>query len=252
MKKAADVLQHYVTGPFERDTDARHDPDAGRPYKPNAECPQCKGAGFVHPVTAIGQVLYDKCVPCQCYLDSIAAYQRGENQSTPRQQGRTFENFYMQRGAKQAYQSAKAWVEAKDFTWLLIYGGVGNGKSHLCEAAARALHEKRLQCRMTTTSEVHAQVRKAVSDDVGKDMVLDAYKRVQWLILDESLLDKETEAQSYNVEDILLARYESVLPTMVVTNVDISQVPPRIASRFQDIHMSRCVANTAVDYRRGK
>jgi DNA replication protein DnaC len=249
MKKAADVLKHYTTGPFERDTNIRRDPEAGRLYRPNPECPQCKGAGFVHPVTPLGQVLYDKAVPCQCYLDSASAYQRGEAQSRPAPQGKTFDNFYMLPGSRDAYKTTKEWVEAKDFIWLLVYGGVGNGKSHLCEAASRALHDRKEQCRMITTSEMHAQIRRSVNDDTGKDMVLDSYKRTQWLIMDEWRLDRENEAQTSNIEDILLARYENVLPTMVVTNVDITQLPPRIASRFQDVQMSRCIANTAPDYR---
>ena len=251
MKKAADVLQHYTTGPFERDTDIRHDPDAGRAYRPNPICPQCKGAGFVHPVTPFGQVLYDKAVPCQCYLDSASAFQRGEGQAQGVHLGKTFENFYMQAGSRDAYFAAKEWTEAKAFIWLMVYGGVGNGKSHLCEAALKVLHDKKQQCRLITASEIHAQVRRSVNEDTGKDMVLDTYKRVQWLIIDEWRLDKESEAQTSNIEDILLERCES-LPTMVVTNVDIAEVPPRIASRFQDASFSRCIANTAPDYRRSR
>ena len=251
MKKAAEVLKPYIAGPFERDTDARFDPNAGRLYRPNPDCPQCHGAGFVHPVTPFGQ--YDKANPCQCYLDSIAASQRGETQQHgSKPGGRTFKSFYMQRGAKEAYHATKKWVEAEDFVWLLVYGGVGNGKSHLCEAASRELHDRKQSCRLITTSEIHAQIRKSVNEDTGKDMVLDTYKRAPWLILDEWRLDRETEAQTGNIEDILLARYESLIPTMVTTNVDIAQVPGRIASRFQDARNSRCIANTAQDYRRQK
>jgi len=37
--------------------------------------------------------------------------------------------------------------------------------------------------------------------------------------------------------------------TIVATNRDIGELPPRLKSRFQDKHLSRAVLNEAVDYR---
>jgi len=62
-------------------------------------------------------------------------------------------------------------------------------------------------------------------------------------------VESGTDAQAANMEDILVTRYENLLPTMMTTNMDWSQLPERIASRFDDRQLSRRVHNEAPDYR---
>ena len=228
----------------------------GCAYKPKPDCPACNGAGFVYPLNEWGEPIYSKAVVCRapgCYYDSIRGYAKGATYGKARgvrPEQQTFENFKAVAGAKQALKLAQEFASAEaEFIWLLIYGGTGNGKSHLCNAVARNLQERGLRFRYVKAADIHAEVRRAVADNSGKDVVLDEYKTVPNLIIDDYGIESGTDAQAANMEDILVTRYEQLLPTMMATNLTWSDLPERIASRFDDRQLARRVHNEAPDYR---
>jgi len=233
----------------------------GASYRPKADCPVCHGAGFLHPLNEWGTPIYDKTIPCRapgCYVDSVQRFLRGEAYGATcgiRPSPQTFANFErdLKGGNREAYDFAKAFSEpTASFIWLLIYGKPGNGKSHLCNAVGRRLQERGVRFLYVKAADIHAEVRRAIQSNEGKDVVLDKYKGVPVLIVDDYGVEHGTDAQDANMEDILVTRYERLMPTMMTTNLTWSELPARIASRFDDRELARRVENTAPDYRSQK
>ncbi len=234
---------------------------SGASYRPKADCPACHGAGFVLPINEWGCPIYDRVVPCTaigCYHEDHQRFLRGEAYGAScgiRPAIQTFDNFErdLRGGNRDAYDFAKEFAAGTgQFIWLLIYGRPGNGKSHLCNAVARRLQERSVRFQYVKAADIHAEVRRAIQANDGKDAVLDRYKNVPVLIIDDYGVEHGTDAQDGNMEDILVTRYERLLPVMMTTNLTWSELPGRIASRFDDRGLARRVQNAAPDYRSQK
>lgn len=174
-----------------------------------------------------------------------------------RAQEQTFDNFRvpLNGGNREARDAARAWTDPRaTFIWLLIYGGTGNGKSHLCNAALLALLNRGVQARLTTASTILQSLRAGIQDHTADDR-MQSYQQAPVLIIDDLGAgmkhpeEKGSEWEWSRIEEIIVWRYENVLPTMATTNLQPSELPERIASRFNDTAMSRIVHNAGGDYR---
>lgn len=78
----------------------------------------------------------------------------------------TFENFKPVAGTKEALAAFKALVRGKThWKMLLVYGGVGNGKTHLCEATAIALYKRGLVCRVMTMAKIMGTLKSCMDPE---------------------------------------------------------------------------------------
>ena len=170
----------------------------------------------------------------------------------------TFENFKPVLGAEKALAYFKELVASPGWFMLLCYGFIGNGKTHLCNALASELQKKGRFCRVMDWSETYTYLEytKRVKFQEG-DLYHNVSNRLNnapILILDDLDIDvdekgyKQQEEWNY-FEDLIKYRYKHNLFTVVTTNLDLKQLPPRIVSRFSDAVKSRKVLNKAVDYR---
>lgn len=176
--------------------------------------------------------------------------------ATPR--GQTFENFTVTKGLNdEAHTQAKAWSEGRaKYCWLIIYGTTGNGKSHLCAAAHKTLvgRVSYAQCRHITAPGFIQELRLAMSEH-KMDQVMLEYQQALYLILDDigtgmkPVGESGSEWEWARIEDLLAARYEWQRPTMMATNLNLKDMPDRIASRFNDRELARLVLNRAPDQR---
>jgi DNA replication protein DnaC len=176
---------------------------------------------------------------------------RVERGANPQQ---TFATFNRELAPK-CYDAAKLWSSADaPFQWLLIYGGVGNGKTHLCSAALNQLVDRGLNGTLRIAALFLSMLRAGIADHSIDDMMA-GYQALPYLILDDlgagmkRPSEPSGEWEWMQIEQLLVARYDPPKPTMVVTNLDWRDLPPRIASRFQDTALSRIVRNDAGDYR---
>jgi len=224
------------------------------PVVANPDCPVCKGAGVVHPRNLDGTPDYSRTIPCPepgCLGDSTRDYKGGESfarQSGVQTPSQTFDNFKMVKGVEKAfrYASELANGEAK-FVWLLIYGGVGNGKTHLCNAIARE-SVKRGGMMMVNSADMFAQIKSAINDNTSEE-VTRKFKNVLMLIIDDWGVEYGSEWEKEKFDEIMTSRYATAKPTVVTTNKDIQDLPERIKSRFQDKRISRTAFNAAGDFR---
>ena len=162
----------------------------------------------------------------------------------------TFETFKAVDGAKKALEAAKALAFGKsEFIWLLIYGQPGNGKTHLCRSIVKVMRDRGFDVRMVLAADLFSQLRQAI-EHKSTDRTLQHYKDICFLAIDDYGVEYCTDWEQAKFDELMTARFAKSLPTVLITNKDISQLPDRIKSRFEDTVMSRAIGNTAPDYRK--
>jgi len=209
------------------------------------DCRLCKGAGFVHPVEG-ERICYEKMIPCAapgCLRSSIV----GGGPRAAREQ--SFDTFRPVAGTQQALKAAQALASgAGKFVWLLIYGQPGNGKTHLCNAIVRAVRDRGLEARQILAADLFATLREAIKDN-QTDAMLRRYKDIGFLAIDDYGVEYGSDWESAKLDELLTSRYANARATVLVTNKELTELPDRVRSRFQDKGMARAVLNSAPDYR---
>lgn len=225
-------------------------------YAPNPYCQVCHGGGFVHPIKYDGKVDYSRVIDCpapDCIQASYEAYKRGEKNLaaigiSPKKQ--TFDSFKLVPGVKDACHTFKALATGEaDYVMILCYGGVGNGKTHLCNALALTLNERGIDTRLYTVSDMASVLKKSISDNTTEALV-GKLKSYQALILDDFGIEYGSPWEMAKLEEIIDARYRQAIITVLTTNKNWNTLPERIVSRFSDSVLSRIVLNQGKDYRR--
>lgn len=157
-----------------------------------------------------------------------------------------------------AYDKARHFIEAQaklhntthnvapqDLKGLFLIGPPGTGKSLL---AAMILNEliltARLSCRYVKISrDFFSQLRATFSNDSGSygktDSVFNDIARQDILVIDDFGIQSDSEWEQRMLYDLVDARYEAELPTIITSNVDLDTVKNlfkgRIYSRFTEM-----------------
>lgn len=169
--------------------------------------------------------------------------------------GNTFENFRSVAGTEKALAAFKALALGKTKWKMLLCYGVGNGKSHLCEATAIALYKRGVFCRVMTMTRMMRALKESMGPDafIHFDKLLDRYCYTKHLIIDDVGMGGSGSEWEYGqLEEIVVVRYRERLFTIMTTNRDLTELPERIASRFRDSDVGIVVLNQGEDYRRQK
>lgn len=167
---------------------------------------------------------------------------------------RTFETFEVLPGTAETHKAFKALAEGQtERPLLLCYGGVGNGKTRLCEAAIIALYKRGLFCRYLTMARLMRSLKAAMRTGAisSFDVLLERFCREPRLVLDDVGMGGSGSEWEYGqLEEIVNERYRERLLTILVTNRDLEELPERIVSRFSDPAVGVIVLNSGADYRR--
>jgi len=168
----------------------------------------------------------------------------------------TFESFKAVPGTGKALAAFKALAEGKSHRkMLLCYGGVGNGKTHLCEAAAIALYKRHIFCRVMAMARIMRALKECMRPEAvtAYDELIERYCYCGHLIIDDvGMGGSGSDWEFEQLEEIVVARYRERLFTIMTTNLDITELPKRIVSRFSDPDVGTVVRNKGEDYRRLK
>jgi len=231
--------QHQTTPIYEQDDWAR------LPYKPNPDCPACKGTGFVHPRDG-DRVIFEQVIPCPelgCLQDSVRGKQSREVQ------GQSFDTFRPVPGTEKALKAAKALAYGEsEFVWLLIYGRPGNGKTHLCNAIVKAARARGCDIRMILAADFFSLLRENMETH-QTDALLRKFKDISFLAIDDYGVEYGSNWESAKFDELMTSRYALAKPTVLITNKELTELPERIQSRFKDKLMARAIYNSAPDFR---
>ena len=138
---------------------------------------------------------------------------------------RTFPNFRQDTpGRRKNFKIAKEYAD--NFAYhqargdgLYIEGTNGTGKTHLAAAIALQLINEGIPVICKTSSDLLLDIKKSFDRDGARESdVLDIYKRVDLLIIDDLGKEQCSDWSMSTLYSILNDRYEDMKPTIVTTN----------------------------------
>lgn len=165
----------------------------------------------------------------------------GKSGIKKRFQQRTFPNFRCDTpGRIKNYRIAKEYAD--NFSYhrakgdgLYIEGTNGTGKTHLAAAIALQLIGEGIPVICKTSSDLLLDIKKSFYDStVSEAQVLDIYKRVDLLIIDDLGKEQCSDWSMSTLYSILNDRYEDMKPTIVTTNYNAEGLASALAPKGFD------------------
>ena len=148
---------------------------------------------------------------------------KAEGFSDPAMLNWTFEN---DNGRSPQMHHAHRYVEQwqtmrSESLGLLLWGGVGTGKSFLAGCIANALMEQEVPVRMTNFARILNELNGSLS---GRNDVVDKLCRYPLLIIDDFGMERGTEYALEQIYSIVDSRYRSRKPLIVTTNLTLDEI----------------------------
>ncbi|MGH9475691.1 MAG: ATP-binding protein [Terriglobales bacterium] len=202
---------------------------------PAETCPACGGTGWKLLSASGGAPA--RAVRCDCHFARRAVALLAAAQIPPRYQHCTLENFITE-GSRElilAHRAAVAYSRDypggvdRDRSGLLLYGGVGSGKSHLAVAMAARLLERGIACRFVDHRALLKQIQATFdpANPLTEAGVVQPLLEVEVLILDDLGVGRATEWALETLHYILNHRYSQQRATIVTTNLEDSETRAR-------------------------
>lgn len=133
---------------------------------------------------------------------------------------------------------------------LLLFGGVGSGKTHLAAAIANTFIDRSIPVLFATFSSHLGEIRDEF-DHTGQRKYLSMMKNTPVLVIDDLGKEKKTEWTQQILYDVVNYRYEHLLPIIITSNFDTDSfanyVGEAVWSRLYE--MSGAVTTAGKDYR---
>lgn len=104
---------------------------------------------------------------------------------------------------------------------LLLFGGVGTGKTYLASCIANELIDNSTPCLVTNFARIINTLQGMYE---GKQNYLDSLNEFDLLVIDDLGIERNTEYVNELVYNIIDARYRSGLPMIVTTNLKLSDM----------------------------
>lgn len=180
---------------------------------------------------------------------------------------RTIDSFSVTAENKKSFEVATDYIKnfREYFTQgkgLYLEGPCGTGKTHLAIAIALAIINTGVPVICKTSIDILGDIKRCYerNSEVTEEEVLEAYKTVDLLIIDDLGKEQVTEWSVPVLYSILNERYEALLPTIITTNYNPTALAEKLSakgdtetataiiSRF--VESSKRVTMSWADYRR--
>jgi len=233
-------------------------PSLADPYR-NAECLTCRDGGWLIKARSKWKdPNVSETIPCP---DCNRATE-GEDKTTRQlrlsgipeaRREYNFVSFLPLGGTEDALTAASNLAFGKTETkWLLLYGGAGSGKTHLAIACGIEMLKRGIIVRFIKAADLLSELRKTMDNrgEVSCDELIQYYKDVECLVLDDLGLVYATEWSQAKLEEIIASRWETKRYLIATTMASVNDLSDTIRSRFLDPDLSVVARNLASDYRR--
>lgn len=180
---------------------------------------------------------------------------------------RTIDSFSVTAENKKSFEVATDYIKnfREYFTQgkgRYLEGPCGTGKTHLAIAIALAIINTGVPVICKTSIDILGDIKRCYerNSEVTEEEVLEAYKTVDLLIIDDLGKEQVTEWSVPVLYSILNERYEALLPTIITTNYNTTALAEKLSakgdaetataiiSRF--VESSKRVTMSWADYRR--
>jgi DNA replication protein DnaC len=211
-----------------------------------SQCPVCGGAGVVHPRLPSGEPDYSHTIPCSCQnspggeqqerlfrysnLGSLTrlTFERLEprgKSGNPRNQ----EQF------RQALEAALAFT-ANPKGWLIYSGPSGSGKTHLTAAIVNERIRQGFPAFYVTAPDLLDHLRASFNpgSEIPYDEFFEQVRNAPLLVLDDLGAQTGTPWAREKMDQLLTARFNAELPTIIVTITPVSEIEDRLRTRLTD------------------
>jgi DNA replication protein DnaC len=140
----------------------------------------------------------------------------------------------------QAFQAAKTFADAPE-GWLVFSGPSGSGKTHLAAAIVNERVEKGTPAFYITTPDLLDRLRASFDpdSDTPYDEFFEQMKNTPLLALDDLGVQSGTPWAKEKLDQLLTARFNAGLPTVIVTAVPLDDMDDRLRTRLTDSRVSR-------------
>ncbi|EQA9968873.1 ATP-binding protein [Escherichia coli] len=154
-----------------------------------------------------------------------------------------FENYQaVNAGAQRNLDACQRYVDAwKDHlaagTSMIMIGNCGTGKNHLAVSMAKNIIRHHLATvEITDVMRLTRAVKNTWrhNSERTEDEIIDHFVSLDLLIIDEVGVQFGTPAEITILQEIINARYESVLPTILISNLTFEQLKESIGERIVD------------------
>ena len=159
-------------------------------------------------------------------------------------------------GERQASSLQVAYNQARHHAehlngWLFLQGSAGCGKTHLAAAAANYAVDLGVPTLFLTVPDLLDTLRASFdSEDTTFEQRFEEIRAAQLLVLDDFGTQNASGWAREKLFQIMNYRYINKLPTIVTTNLLLSEIDERIRSRLADPELVTQVRILAPDYRR--
>lgn len=199
-------------------------------------CKICHDSHFLHPSRSDGTIDYSHVVSCICVRDKVEREKKQHLlkwcELPPASENMTFEKFRINKDLKQAYNSSLS-VAKGELKWLTLQSNVNRGKTHLAVAICRKWLESGKPARYAYVPLLMEELRRGYqSENNNYDERFDMFLNVPLLVLDDLGTENSTAWVQEKLDIIVDYRLMHELSLVVTTNLSLSQLPLRIASRL--------------------
>lgn len=170
----------------------------------------------------------------------IARHQR--SRIPLRFKSRRFDNYFVEnegqaKALKISRMYAESWAKVREAgTGLIFSGKAGAGKTHLACSIAHEVIERGANVHFATVAEVMRQIKSSFAKDSGttEQNEIDYFSNIELLILDEVGMDYGTDFNKALIFEVLNNRNGNVLPTILLTNLDMGSLVEYMGERLVD------------------
>lgn len=119
---------------------------------------------------------------------------------------------------------------------LIMSGNVGTGKTMLASAGINQLLTQGRRCKIAKLGDIVRQVKDSWQRQGGKTEtdIIREYVGLDFLVIDEVGQQRGTETETLLVFEIIDGRYQAMLPTMLISNLDRRGITDAIGERAFD------------------
>ena len=226
--------------------------------KDNPTCSICTGVGWVYHDCPIGHELFGRALRCECQKEKDQQekiqYMREYCQLPIGSDGYTFEKYDQMAGSKDAYEAAIALAKG-ELLWLVLNGGIDQGKTHLAISICRHWLENGKIARYVHVPLLLDELREGFEDkERNFEQRFDHFKRVPLLVLDDLGVQAPRPWVNERLQTLIDYRYINQLPLVVTVNRALNKLPGddegRIESRLKRMPSSKIVVIETDEYRK--